>query len=152
MSPSQIDLLSPREREVLLLVGQGLRSKEIARQLDISPRTVDTHIGHAVAALGARSRLDAVRMITDQIPYVEIPTQPAHLVGEQSSVERSDADRSYADWRRLPILRNGRLNNDLTTWQRLGWILAGAVAIIILFAQLAAGLRVTQEIALGLHS
>jgi hypothetical protein len=68
-------------------------------------------------------------------------------------MESMPADRSLSHrvWRKLPILRNGRLNNELTIVQRLAWILAGAFAIIILFAQLAAGLRVAQEIALGLY-
>ncbi len=40
---SPVSLLTPAERRVLLLVGTGQTSKEIARQLDISPRTVDAH-------------------------------------------------------------------------------------------------------------
>jgi DNA-binding NarL/FixJ family response regulator len=37
------DQLSPRQREVLQLIAEGLSTKEIARRLDLSVKTVDTH-------------------------------------------------------------------------------------------------------------
>jgi DNA-binding CsgD family transcriptional regulator len=40
---SKVDLLSPRERDVLRGVASGATSKEIAQRLGISPRTVETH-------------------------------------------------------------------------------------------------------------
>ena len=43
--------LSPREREVLALIVQGLTNKEIGRALDVSPRTVETHRANLVAKL-----------------------------------------------------------------------------------------------------
>lgn len=39
----KLERLTEREREILMLVGKGLTSKEIAQKLDISPRTVDNH-------------------------------------------------------------------------------------------------------------
>jgi DNA-binding CsgD family transcriptional regulator len=44
--------LSPREREVLILVVQGRTSKEIARAAGIKPSTVDTYRGRIMAKLG----------------------------------------------------------------------------------------------------
>lgn len=47
--------LTPRQREIVLLVGRGLTSKQIARLLDISPATVRKHREHIAARLGLRS-------------------------------------------------------------------------------------------------
>lgn len=56
-----VETLTPREREVLELVGQGLSNKLIARALSISEHTVKFHISSISAKLGASSRTDAVR-------------------------------------------------------------------------------------------
>lgn len=53
-------LLSPRQRECLTLVRQGLTSLEIADRLNLSPRTVDQYIAEAGRRLGARNRAHAV--------------------------------------------------------------------------------------------
>jgi NarL family two-component system response regulator YdfI len=53
--------LTPREREVLELVSQGLSNKLIARRLHISEHTVKFHISSITGKLGASSRTDAVR-------------------------------------------------------------------------------------------
>jgi ATP/maltotriose-dependent transcriptional regulator MalT len=53
-------VLSPREREVLDLVSVGLRNKEIAAALFISPATVKVHVQHLCEKLGARTRAEAV--------------------------------------------------------------------------------------------
>ena len=50
-----LDSLSEREREVLRLVARGLATKEIAAELEISPRTVDTHRANLMRKLGLRS-------------------------------------------------------------------------------------------------
>lgn len=47
--------LSPREREVLALIVEGLTNKEIGRALALSPRTVEAHRAHLFDKLGARS-------------------------------------------------------------------------------------------------
>jgi pimeloyl-ACP methyl ester carboxylesterase/DNA-binding CsgD family transcriptional regulator len=52
--------LTARQREVLLHVARGLGDKEIARALQLSPRTVEMHVARALAALGARNRSEAV--------------------------------------------------------------------------------------------
>ena len=51
--------LTPREREVLCLVAQGLTNYQIARRLCLSTRTVEAHLTHIYAKLGVRSRTEA---------------------------------------------------------------------------------------------
>ena len=53
------DELSVREREVLELLGQGLRNKEIAERLVVSEATVKTHVRHVLEKLRLRNRAEA---------------------------------------------------------------------------------------------
>lgn len=53
--------ITPREREVLTLIGQGLPNRSIAEQMFISEATVKTHINNLFAKAGIRDRADAVR-------------------------------------------------------------------------------------------
>jgi DNA-binding NarL/FixJ family response regulator len=53
--------LSPREREVIRLIALGNSSKEIARIMVISPRTVDTYRSRSMEKLGLHSMADVVR-------------------------------------------------------------------------------------------
>ncbi|MBZ6090850.1 response regulator transcription factor [Streptomyces olivaceus] len=55
------DDLTPREREVLALIGQGLSNRGIAETLFISEATVKTHINNLFAKAHIRDRADAVR-------------------------------------------------------------------------------------------
>ncbi len=55
------EALTPREREVLHLVAEGLTSGEIAGRLFISPRTAESHRANLMRKLGLRSRTDLVR-------------------------------------------------------------------------------------------
>jgi DNA-binding NarL/FixJ family response regulator len=56
----EVDVLSPREREVLALIGEGLSNAEIARTLTLGEGTVKTHVGHIFAKLDLRDRAGAV--------------------------------------------------------------------------------------------
>jgi DNA-binding NarL/FixJ family response regulator len=51
--------LTPRELEVLGLVRKGLRNAEIAAQLVLSERTIDTHVRAILRKLGVRTRTQA---------------------------------------------------------------------------------------------
>ncbi|MFF9428285.1 DNA-binding response regulator [Streptomyces sp. NPDC014746] len=53
--------LTPREREVLALIGQGLPNRAIAERLFVSEATVKTHINNLFAKAGIRDRAEAVR-------------------------------------------------------------------------------------------
>ena len=54
-----LDRLTPREREVLVLIARGFPNKLIARELGLSEKTVKTHVGHVLAKLGVTDRTQA---------------------------------------------------------------------------------------------
>ena len=56
-----VDALTPREREVVALLVDGLSNKAIAARLGISDQTVKFHVAAVCAKLGAMNRTDAVR-------------------------------------------------------------------------------------------
>ncbi|HXH62884.1 MAG TPA: response regulator transcription factor, partial [Gemmatimonadales bacterium] len=72
------DTLTDREREVFHLSARGASHKEIARRLGISPRTAETHRGHAMHKLGLTNRTDLIRFA---LARGIIPSEP----GSQSA-------------------------------------------------------------------
>lgn len=54
--------LTPRERDVLRLLARGQQLREIAQQLDISPRTVEVYKARMMEKLGCRTLADVVRI------------------------------------------------------------------------------------------
>lgn len=50
--------LTSTERQVVELLARGLRNKQIAAELFVSPRTVETHVSHALAKLQVRTRVE----------------------------------------------------------------------------------------------
>jgi DNA-binding NarL/FixJ family response regulator len=53
------DPLTPREREVLALIGRGMANKVIARELSLSEKTVKAHVSSILAKLGVSDRTQA---------------------------------------------------------------------------------------------
>ena len=56
--------LTPREMATLRLLADGKANKEIANELDISERTVKTHLAHLFEKLGVTSRTEAIKVAT----------------------------------------------------------------------------------------
>ncbi len=62
----ELDLLTAREREVLRLIARGYAYKEIARQLAISVKTVETHVSAVLRKLQLSSRHELTRWATER--------------------------------------------------------------------------------------
>jgi DNA-binding CsgD family transcriptional regulator len=60
ISPTEAGSLSEREQEILLLLAQGLRDRDIAQQLYISERTVKFHVNNAMVKLQTQTRCQAI--------------------------------------------------------------------------------------------
>lgn len=61
----RIDTLSPRQREILLLMSGGKLNKQIAHALDLSERTVKMHRSALLQALGVKANADAIRLAVE---------------------------------------------------------------------------------------
>ena len=62
----ELDLLSPREREVLRLIARGYTYKEVARELVISVKTVESHVSSVLRKLQLSTRHELARWATDR--------------------------------------------------------------------------------------
>jgi DNA-binding NarL/FixJ family response regulator len=63
---TELDLLTPREREVLQHIARGYMYKEIALRLDISPKTVEAHVSSVLRKLQLSSRHELTRWAADR--------------------------------------------------------------------------------------
>jgi two-component system, NarL family, nitrate/nitrite response regulator NarL len=61
----RLDSLTPREREILSLMAEGMDNRQVAQRLHVSYATVRSHVRHLLGKLGARSKLEAVVRAVD---------------------------------------------------------------------------------------
>jgi DNA-binding NarL/FixJ family response regulator len=59
VDPALLERLTPREREVLACIGEGLSNQQIARRLYITETTAKSHVSRILTKLGLRSRVQA---------------------------------------------------------------------------------------------
>lgn len=64
-----IGRLTPRERDILRLLREGLANKVIANRLSVSEVTVKSHLGNVFRKLGVQNRLQAMRLLVDSEPF-----------------------------------------------------------------------------------
>lgn len=61
-SQSEMESLTPREREVVTLIARGFKYREIAEDLGMSQKTLETHMKHVFDKLGVASRSEVTRL------------------------------------------------------------------------------------------
>lgn len=66
-APGPLDALTPRERDILVRIGRGLANKEIAAQLGVSVRTVETHRLNLKRKLAIEGRAGLVKYAVEQL-------------------------------------------------------------------------------------
>ena len=88
--------LSPREREILHLLAEGLTGAKIAQRLFLSPETVRTHVRNAMAKLEARTRVHAVVLALQQqmIPLDDVGDLPGAGYPAAPGIEPHDGPES----------------------------------------------------------
>lgn len=152
-TPREIDAPTPRltrrQIECLEWVHRGYETKEIARELGISPDTVDMHIKNASQRLGVSSRRMAARMIHGAagLPQALVPLSsgmsPQHVSDDAGATAAPIAVEASSLVERVgwPLPTMEAPSNRLTRAQRLFWVLAIAVGVMFGFGALLSSLE-----------
>lgn len=61
-SQTELETLTPKEREVMTLIARGYKYREVADELDMSVKTLETHMKHIFDKLGVASRHEVTRI------------------------------------------------------------------------------------------
>lgn len=177
MGHEAITKLTARQRDCLRLVLQHKQSKEIGRELGISPMTVDNHFRSAIQTLGVSNRLEAARLLDSferEEPSQRLTSQPRSVAsrsetlimqspasvgnghGDAMSALREDqvpyrtySDATFIDFP-LPVPTRGKPRNDLTIAQRLFWIAVLIMGIGLGTGALLSGFAALSNIVLAL--
>ncbi|WP_061290826.1 ATP-binding protein [Herbidospora cretacea] len=76
---------TPRELEILRLVGERLQNREIARRLHLSERTVESHVSALLRKLGGGNRLDLIAH-ADRLTRQDLPAALSSFVGRETEI------------------------------------------------------------------
>jgi DNA-binding NarL/FixJ family response regulator len=71
-SPSPVDRLSDRDLEVLVMLGRGHSTRSIAKEINLSVKTIETHRAHIKEKLGFADANEMVRFATDWVAHQEL--------------------------------------------------------------------------------
>jgi DNA-binding CsgD family transcriptional regulator len=133
--------ITERQQDCLTLVSQGYTSKEIGRQLGLSPSTVDNHILAAMQALGESSRAAAARKFMALTNRQKMPSE-SHSLAEPAKTASIHPNAEANAWAHLGKLAFalppiGGHRNDLDWVERTFRIFQVAVLSLGIFLSLA---------------
>tara|TARA_R110000824_G_scaffold163733_8_gene339557 strand:+ start:30596 stop:31132 length:537 start_codon:yes stop_codon:yes gene_type:complete len=176
MTIPAVNRLSEGQKDCLRLVLGHLNSKEIARELGVSPHTVDQRLRTAMRILNVQSRFIAAREfaamdrehIYQPLIYQSPKVEPRMEIGKlDSSSEMTDSEgassieditssdgwdavmafeQSRNKYRGLPVPRYRGEKNTFGSFERLGWILTIAIGSALSFGGLIAGLEALSRL------
>ncbi|MEJ2564695.1 MAG: LuxR C-terminal-related transcriptional regulator [Gammaproteobacteria bacterium] len=84
-----LESLTTRERDIIRLVVSGHSNKDIARILNISPRTVETHRSHCIQKLGTKSLLNIKRIVdSEEMEQINLADQTGLFAHKKGAVTK----------------------------------------------------------------
>lgn len=121
--------LTGRQLDCMLLVKEGLSSKQIARKLGISPRTVDDHVAAALETLGVASRMAAISLLFEMERAEAPPQTDRHfMLGEASNALEMHVIGSPAEMQSPAVLPPlGGAINAASRDERIAWMVRIAI-------------------------
>lgn len=174
MTRDRVARLTEGQREVLRRVNQHMETKEIARELGISPDGVNQRIKAATRLLGVNRRRDAARLLAEAEgqtlyqPQVYPPLDIAFDPGPETFGPSTESGREQAPvmvgamreeqaaFEVVPQFRSGRFRLPLPIWrgtpadlnalQRLGWIMGLMLMIAFAFGVFLAGMEALSRL------
>lgn len=143
--PGRLARLNERQRQVLRLYYRNYSVKEIARELGLSPHTVNEHLRDARRVLGVARSMQAARMLAEfEGNNLAVPD----AIGVEPDAPPSNESGATPDREPAGAVRKNRYR--LTTLQRLGLIVAIAfVAVALAGALLGVADTVTRIFTAG---
>jgi DNA-binding CsgD family transcriptional regulator len=142
MDDSRFSSLTPREIECLKGVAQHKRTKDIASDLDLSPKTVDAYIANAVRKLGFSDRDSAVRALMSSSAMIGGFSSSA-ISGVEN--ETSTASSSWIGRLPWPFPTRERPTNDLNYPGTIVAILIAASLMIAAMSLYILAIRIFTE-------
>ena len=145
--------LTRRQMECMQLVRNGLTSKQIARELGISPRTVDQHIAAVIELLQVNNRMAAVTRLQE----IELASEeePAGNSPDQRSSEPNDERTGLGEAPKvqtdLPVIlpKLGGKANAAPPEQRLRWVVRIAILSVMMSCVVTLTILGVSELASG---
>lgn len=174
MDAERLDKLTEGQRTCLRMVFMHMSSKDIARELGISPHTVDQRVKAAMQTLGVDTRVEAARIlafhegggtyqplvyqspdIAEPPPAEPIPVLVDHgetdgcsgLAMREDQAVFDGAFRHSRSSMTLPLPVGGATPDDLKPWQRLGWAVAIMFGVVLTFGVFVTGLEALSRLA-----